>query len=293
MSVVKTYVLNSIMDADAPVFQTTPDGQRSQVKKIPFHRPTLRQEFTDENGVARVIRYKSSSKYIDQDLQIEKEKVDANAPFTTTERRDCEFRHGVLTTNKVRAQEYLEAHPEFEGFKGYCESVRQPRYRLLDEAADTKLQNAEIRKRVRAASKVLDTDLDGLQELIIRLNGSFVSTPNSKEECENMLMAFIDDTNEAGLDAILKEEKDVTVDDKTSVLIGKLLNKKLLEFDVTKGVINKIGKDGQWLEIRKMSAEYPLEEWLRLFSDFLNTEDGKALKQDLEKDLKESKKAEK
>ena len=47
---VKTYVLLENMDANAPVYRTTPDGKRSQVKKIPFFKTRLRQEFTDENG---------------------------------------------------------------------------------------------------------------------------------------------------------------------------------------------------------------------------------------------------
>jgi hypothetical protein len=37
-----------------------------------------------------------------------------------------------------------------------------------------------------------------------------------------------------------------------------------------------------------MSAEYSLSERKRLFSDFLNSSDGKLLKDDLENDLKEA-----
>ncbi|MEO6305975.1 MAG: hypothetical protein ABIP51_22705 [Bacteroidia bacterium] len=285
----KTYVLLESMNAEAPVYQTTGDGQRSQVKKIPFHRPTLRQEFTDKDGNAKVIRYKSFSKFIDQDLQIEKEKLDANVAFTATERRDCEFRFATLTTNKVRAQEYLEAHPEFQGFDGYCENVRQPKYKLLDEAKEAETLNTEMRKRIKAANKIIDLELEDLQAMIIRLNGSFVETPNTKRECENMLMAFVDDGNENAVDAVLKEDKDLTVDDKTGVLIGRLLNAKLLSFDAVDGKISKKDKAGQWITVREMSSEYDMLEKMRLFSDFLNTDDGKALKNDLEKDLSRKK----
>jgi len=281
---IKTYVLLENMDADAPVFKQTADGQRVQVKKIPFHRPTLRQEFQDKDGNSRVIRYKSSSKFIDQDLQIEKEKIEANAPFTTTERRDCEFRFGVLTTNKARAQEYVEAHPEMEGFDGTCDNVRAPKYRLLDEVGEAKIKNEDTRKRVKAASKVYDLNLEEAQALLIKLNGSFFKTPTDIDTCQNLLIDFIDDANIAGLDDVLKGEKEMTVDQKTTVLIGKLINAELLSFDSVQGKISK-KKDSKWIDVREMSDEYSLDERMRLFSDFLNTEDGKPLRVDLEKDL--------
>ncbi len=42
---------------------------------MPVFRPTLRQNFQDEDGVGKVIRFKNSAKSIFQDEQIEKEKV--------------------------------------------------------------------------------------------------------------------------------------------------------------------------------------------------------------------------
>jgi len=282
----KTYVLLDSMDATAPVYQQIGDNQRVQIKKIPFHHPTRRQAFYTKEGKSRVIRYKAHSAYIDQDKQIKEETILANEPFTPQEKKDLEFRFGVLTTNKLRAQEYLEAHPEFEGFEGNCDDVRAPKYKLLDEAAEAKVKNVEMRKRVRAASKILDLELDAAQQMIIRLNGSFVTTPSELEECQNMLMAFVDDAEERGLDAVLQEDSEINVDDKTTILIGQLFNAGLLSFDAVEGNISKKDKDGKWITVRDMSSEYGIEERKRLFSDFLNTEDGKALKNDLEKDLK-------
>ena len=82
-----------------------------------------------------------------------------------------------------------------------------------------------------------------------------------------------------------------TIDDKTTILIGSLLNAGLISFDATEGKISKKDKDGKWIVVREMSDEYSMEERKRLFSDFLNTDDGKALKTDLEKDLKAFEKA--
>ena len=281
---IETYVLLESMNADAPVYQTLQDGTRMQITKIRSHRPTLRQDFQDENGVGKVIRYKIGSQTIDQRVQIDKEKIEANARFTSQENKDLEFNFGVLVTNKLMVQEYLKAHPEMDGFTGYCDDVRSPRYKLLDEAGEQKIKNTDTRKRIKAANKIIDLDLEAAVDLLIRLNGSFFTTPTELEECQNLLISFVDDAEEAGLDAILKEDKDTTVDEKTTVLIGKLINAKVLFFDAVEGKILKV-KDGKQIELRDMSGEYSLEERKRLFSDFLNSNDGKDLKFDLQKDL--------
>lgn len=300
----ETFILLDCMDADAPVYQQTADKQRVQVKKIPVHRPTLRQTFQDENRKSVTIRYKANSNSIFQDVQIKDEKIEANERFTTREYRDPEFKFGVLVVpeQKKTLQDYLKAHPECEGFKGLCDDVRQPKYKLLDKVAETKVKNSDMRLRVKSANKVIDSDFEALQSMLIRLNGSFFQTPNpsqyegseeerieaAKRDCELLLMEFIDDAEEAGLLAVLKEEEDTNIDDQTSVLIGKLLGQGTLSFDAVQGKISKKDKNGKWVDIRVMSDEYSLEERVRLFSDFLNTEDGKALKSDLEKDLKKA-----
>lgn len=288
---VKTYVLLENMDAEAKIYQTTADGQRIQVKKMPFHRPTLRQTFYTPEGVSKTIRYKlgatdaSGKSVIDQREQMDRLKIEANDPFTQQERRDLMFRHGVLTTNKLIAQDYLEAHPECLGFEGTCDDVREPRYKLLDNVATAKIKNNDMRLRVKAANKILDLNLEEAQATLIRLNGSFFTTPTDLEDCQNLLMEFVDDAEEAGLKAVLKEDSETTVDEKTTVLIGSLLNANILSFNAINGNISKKDKDGKWMAIRSISSEHSLEEKVRLFSDFLNDE-GKTLRFDLEKDLK-------
>lgn len=306
----KTYVLLDSLNADAPVYQKTADGQRMKVTKIPVWRPYLRIPFQDEKGVGKVIRYKANAVLseekdgktvdrviLDQREQIEKLKIDANEPFTRHEMRDLEFKSGICFTNKLVAQAYLEAYPGFQGFKGTCDEVREPAYKLLDEAAERLVKNSDTRKRIKAANKVAELKLDEARAMIIRLNGSFVATPNTGndeadlEACQEMLWGFVDDMEEAGLNAVLMDEKDITIDDKTTILIGSLLNAGLLSFDATQGKISKKDKDNKWITVREMSDEYSMEERKRLFSDFLNTDDGKALKTDLEKDLKSFEKA--
>lgn len=302
---VKTYVLLETMDSTAPIFQQVAGGQRVRLTKIPFHRPPLRITFQDENGVSKTIRYKSGASdedgnsVIDQRVQIDKLKLDANEPFTTQERKDCMFRNGILVTNKLITQAFLDAHPENITFKGFCDDVKSPKYKLLDKAVESQVKNSDTKLRIKAANKVSELELPELQAMLIRLNGSFFETPNpssyegtkeqkvqaATEECQNMLWDFIDDAEEAGLKAVLAKEDEINIDVKTSVLIGKLINNDMLSFDAVEGKISKKDRDGKWITIRDMSSEYALEERERLFSDFLNTEDGKTLKNDLEKDL--------
>ena len=153
-------------------------------------------------------------------------------------------------------------------------------------AKEAKEKNSDIRLRVKAASKVLELNLEDAQAMLIRLNGSFFKTPNDVEECQNMLMAFIDDSEEGGLKAVLQEEEDTNIDDKTTVLIGKLINAGLLSFDAVEGKVSKRDKNGEWITVRDLSPEYSLDERKRLFSNFLNTAEGNPLKVDLENDLR-------
>lgn len=241
--------------------------------------------FYEKSGKSRVIRYKAYSAFIDQDQQIKEEKIEANEPFTPQEKKDLEFRFGVLTTKKVRAQQYLEAHPEYDKFEGSCDDVRQPKYKLLDETVESREKNADLWLRVDAMVKIKGLDLGQLHSLMIRLNGSFFTPPKDKEECQNQLANFVDDANEDLLRLLLQDESDVNIDDQTTILIGKLINQGTLSFDATEGKISKKGKDGKWVTIRDMSNEYSLDERKRLFSDFLNSNAGKLLKDDLEKDL--------
>lgn len=283
---IKTYVLLDHMDATAPIYQTVKGGQRIRITKIPRHRPSLQITFTNPEGKNRTIRYKGNSKTIFQDEQI-KDGILANEPFTTTERRDLEFKMGQLTIAKAGAQEYLEAHPEFEGFDGLCDDVLRPVYKLLNKEAETKITNQELRKRAKAATKILDLDLKAAQRMLLRINGSYFKVPDDVDECQNMLIDFLENTEEAGLDAILKQDSELNIDEQTTILIGELINQGTLSFDQVEGKISKKTKAGKWVVIRDMAEEYTMDERKRLFSDFLNSDEGKNLKTDLQGDLKQ------
>lgn len=285
---IKTYVLLDSLDLDVPIFQQV-NGGRVQLKKLVNWQPTLRQTFQDKDGISKTIRYKENSNYLFQDEQIEKEKLLANISWTTRERNDRIFRNGTLTTNKPNLQNYLENHPAYDKFEGFCDDYPVPAYKLLDEAAETKIKNSEMRLRIKAAQKVLDLDLEGKQALLIRLNGSFFEVPGDPLDCENILMEAVDEADEKGLEEILRNE--TNLDEDVSVLIGKLLSANVLSFDA---IPNQVAKqtNGKWIELKQVSSEYTPEERKRYFSEFLTSDAGKLLLADLKKELQPKKEPE-
>lgn len=278
----KTYVLLSALDVNAPIYQHVGNGKRVQINKIPLWKPYLRVTFQDENGITKTARFKETSKYVYQDEQIETEKILANTPWTARELSMLTFRHGVLSTESVTAQNFLEAIPAMQGVKGHSVDYPSPCYKLLDEETEKKLKNAETRKRIQVAQRILDMSLEGKQALLIRLYGSFYEVPKDAAECENILIEAADEADEKGLDEFLKDE--VNLDEEVSVLIGKLLSAGTLSFDA---IPNQVARkaNGKWIEIKAISSEYTQEDRARYFSEFLTSDAGKLLLADLKKEL--------
>lgn len=282
----KTYVLTDRLNVSVPIYQRVNGDQRVPIIKRNGYAPFLQITCQDKAGISHTLRYKETSDTIFLDEQIEQKKIPANAKYTNSERNDRFFKNGTLTVKKANLQKYLEAYPGFEGSHYTSDEIPNPEYMLFDKVNLNKIQNAEIRKRVKAASKVLDLNLEEAQAMLIKINGSFFKTPDDLEECQNMLTDFVDATDDKGLDNVLQDAEKETVDEKTTVLIGKLVNAGVLSFDAVDGLISKKDKNGKWIKLREMSSEYSMDERKRLFSDFLNSNDGKDLKNDLENDLK-------
>ncbi|HEY9342631.1 MAG TPA: hypothetical protein VIQ23_13690 [Hanamia sp.] len=277
---VKTYVLLDALNSSAPIYQHVGDGKRVQLTKIQNWSPYLRITFQDKDGKTKTIRYKEGLPTIDQTKQIKEFETPANIGWTTRERSDMVFKLGTLTTNKPNVQNYLENYPAFDKFEGFSDDHRTPCYKLLDLEADSKVLNTEIRTRVKAANKVLDMSLEGKQELLLRLNGSFFTPPKEDIDCENMLMEIIDDMDESGLKEVLRNE--LTADESVSILIGKLLNAGELSFNKNPNQISKKVK-GNWVDVKAISSDYTPEERKRYFIEFLTSDSGEALLADLRK----------
>lgn len=284
MAKAKTYVLLDELDSNVPVYQVVSATQKIQLKKPPVYPIHLQVTVTTEDGKNRTLRYKSNSNSIWLDEQI-KDNILANEKFTSAEREARKFKNGIAMVTNETLQKFYDNHPANVKFKGTCSDVPRPVFKELDAEVEEKVTNTEFKRRLKAANKIDSLSLPEAQALLIRLYGSFYTVPVTLEACQNQLADFLDDAGEEGIKEILKSDEETTVDEKTDILIGKLVNAGRLSFSNTEGEISKLGKDGKWIKVRDMSNEYSLTEKIRLFSNWLNTTDGKALKADLEADL--------
>lgn len=278
----KTYALDSSLDTTAPIFQKVNGKQRIRLNKIPTWHPSLRVSFVTKEGKSKTIRYKGNTDDIDQNEQI-KNGILANESFTTQERDDVKFRNGVLITKKPTVAKYLDEYPGNSNFEGICDQVIGNQFHLVDKIAEIKSNNQGVKERATAALKILGLDLQGAKDLLIKLNGGFYQTSDDLDENIGQLVDFLDATDELGIKAILEE--DLNIDQETEVLIGNLINAKLLDFDSEDGKIKK-KKGNDMIVVREFAGEYSMDERKRMFADFISSPDGVDLKKDLEKDLK-------
>ncbi len=286
----KTYVLLPNMDVNAPVYTRINKEQRVRVDKLPKWCPFLRITFQDENGKNVTTRYKQTATTIIQSEQI-KDGIPANDPWTSNERKAMEFTNGVLVTKDKMAQSYLDQYPGNKNFKGFCPDIEQPVFEEYNKSSALKSENKDFKLRTNAASKIVELDLKGAQDMLLRLNGSFFEVPSAVDgkseedaliECQQLLVTFLDAAEEAGLNAILDEE---TQEDKVTIMLGKLLSAGIVSFDAVEGQVSKKIKN-QWVKLSEMSSGIEVSEKQRLFVDFLNSDEGKMQLADLKKDEK-------
>lgn len=282
MASLKTYVLLSHTHATAPVYQRVNADQRVRLEKRPIDHAYLRLTFHDnKTGRNRTIRLKLGSDSIYQDEQI-KEGILANEPFTNAERDAVKFVNGVLMTKNPKVQAYLDASPQCEGFDGICDQIKGPLYTVFDKTIEVKNKNSEFRKRLAAANKIAGLELKEGQDLMIRLNGNFFVPPNDPDEVQNRLIDFLDQADEDGLDLILKDE--TNADEEITILISRAIAKGIISFNA---IPNQVAKkiSGNWVSVKNIPNEYPAPERERHFKEFVLSDAGKLLLEDLKREV--------
>lgn len=285
MSITKVYVLNEAMSPDAPIYQRINKDQRQRINKLPWYVPYLQVTFTGEDNKNYTIRYKQNANTIYQDEQI-KANIPANTPFTSNERKGLAFRNGVLTTKDPMAIMYLDAYPANEKFKGSCADITKPEYKEYNKVGEAKIGNEAFKKRVKAANKIATLNDEDAKELLIRLNGSFFEVPFDTDEKMEMLINYLDNAESEGLDLILQGDNELNEDVKATILIGKLLLNNLISFDEIEGQVAKKDAAGKWVAVKSISAD-TLEEKKRLFSDYILSNKGEDLLNDLSDSITE------
>lgn len=291
----KTYVLLPHTKPTAPIFQRFNKDQRQRLDKRPNDSAYLKLTFTTNDGKNRTARLKLNTNTIWQDEQIKPDiGIGANEPFTPAERKAVEFNYELCIAKVPIVSDYLESIPQFAGWwdknpKGY--SDEKPLYTLLDKESEARITNEDTKRRAKAVLKVMDMeDLTEIQDLMIRVNGSFFTPPDNVIDCQNALVEYIDDANDEMLDKLLTDEE--TPDEKVTILIGRAINEGVISFDAVANQVSKKKGEG-WVSVKEIASSYPVEERKRYFAEFLTSPDGKLLLADLEKEVgkKETKKS--
>lgn len=295
----KTYVLLEHTNSSAQVYLQVNAAQRVRLEKRPVDHAYGQITFMDRDGKNKTIRLKLSTDEIFLQNQIKPDiGIPANEKYTQSERDSLMFRDGVLMTSNPTVQKYLETSPQFEDFwnadkdpekdkqpnkkgrVGACPDIRQPLYKLYDKTVELRSNNEMFKKRVAAANKIMAIqDVTKGQELMYRLNGSFFKAPDDLLEITDQLVSFLDSADEAMLDALLKD--DTTIDEKTTMLLGKAMAFGIISFDLVPNKIVKVNGE-KVVALKEISSEYSPEERKRYFCEFLTSEDGKLLMQDIQ-----------
>ena len=285
-STLKTYVLLDEYDATAPIYQRVNKDTRVRLQKRPIDHAYLKVTFYDnKTQKSRTARLKLGSSSIWQDEQI-KEGIPANEPFTNAERKAVQFNYGVLRTKNPLVQLYIETIPSMEGFDGECDAVKKPLYKLYDKTGEIKTRNAAIKKRLEAGNRIeAITELREAQDLMIRLNGSFFTPPDSLEECQNQLFEFLDDADDDMLEKLMQDK--VSKDEEIMITVGRAVAAGIISYTQKMNYVS-MKKGTEWVDVKVISNQLPPSERERQFMEFLSTNDGDALYTDIQIKLAES-----
>lgn len=299
----KTYVLLEHTRPTANVYIQPNKDQRIRLNDRILDHAYLRMTFSDRDGKTKTVRLKMGCDSIDQNEQIKEFLIPANTPFTQFEKDAVAFRYGSLTTGEEIVQKYLEAIPQFDQFwipksknekgewvpdpkgkRGTCHEVFRPLYQLYDESVVIVSDNKLFKKRLKAANMIAAFNLEEANDMLLNIFGRYHKLAVTVEHAQNQLVDFLDGTNEEGMDFIIRAAKDTTVDEDVKILVGKLVQLGHLDFDsVADQVVKKVGDKS--MKLLELSSAYEPDIRVQMFSDFLLTNDGKALQEDLKKDL--------
>lgn len=281
----KTYILLDHMNPhNMNLFRRIGKDRRERIDKRKDYCPHLRTTITKPNVGRVVIRYKENTELIEQDLQIKKG-ILANDPFIAGEYAALRFAYGTKTTKDPVVQSYLEEYAGFEGNENTSNDCPRKEYKLLDYQKEAKDLNSFTRRRVEAVNKILNAELDETKELLWRAYGTYYKPTEDVEENQNKLINYLDE-NEDAVSEIMKG--DITKDDEVKILIGRALSMGVLSFDINSGQVSK-KKGTAWIDVKAISGELELNERVRQFSQFLTSDSGKLLREDIEADLGVSK----
>jgi hypothetical protein len=276
MATAKKYVLLDHMAPTAPIYMNV-NGNKMRLNTKKRWRPYLQVSVIGDDDTARVIRLKLSSNTIDQEEQI-KRGIPANEKFSEAERQAILFRNGVLITDVAIVQKFLDEHPQNEAFKGTSPDRLRPSFKVEVESEIAKNKYQGFKRNLQAAQAIDKMNDEQAEEMLIRVYGSFYEIPVDLESKKNALVEAMD-SNPDVIDEILKGDN-INIDDEISILIGKLVQAKLLSFDAIENNVS-VKRNNQWIAKREISSEYDQDHRTQVLAEFLATTRGKGLYDEL------------
>ncbi len=279
---IKIYHLIDNGNSSVEHYQRVSKNQRVRVGNRKNDRPALQITFTDESGTNRTIRFKLNCNTPYQDEQIEKHKIPANERFTDAERAALWIRGGVLVAKNPIAQQFLDIHPQNGNFKGSCPDIPGPLFVEYKPEEKTLKNVTAFKRRLQAANKIAELSLEEAQGMLVRLNGTFYKAPDKLNDCIDVLVDYLDECDEDGIEDILRDG--VSLEDEITILINKATGNGVLSFNEV-GMENFVVKKqaGRTIPLKEISKNLPEQERRRLFSEFLASNDGTLHLEDLRK----------
>lgn len=288
----KIYVLKPHTDGTAPIYVKV-GGQRVRLQKRPIEHAYTQLTFFDnktEKNLTIRLKLNCNSIWLDEQTKMGlpshityRDGTFGLVPPTQAERDAVMFKNGVLKTSNPIVQQYLEASPQFEGFDGKCDKIRQPLYSLLDKEKDDDDDINLFDKQIEAGQKIKELEtLGDAQELMYHLNGFWFKAPETLKQCKVQLIKFLDDADDAMLDKLLADTK--TKDDEVKILIGRAMAKGIISLTANPNQVS-LKKGNGWVDVRMISSETPKEERTRLFAEYLLSKDGAALHDDIKNEV--------
>lgn len=287
----KKYVLSDAIKSTAAIYVKTSENVTDGIRLTTPKRVTLHlaHVFTDKAGKQKKTRYKQgASSGIWQDKQIKDDNIPANDKFSDDERRDLQFVNGLLIAEESDELKvsFLDKdnNPQHEEFTGRNRNGITPVYRELDENALIDSENDFLLMTSQALTKIMAMERPEVAALLAMFYGSSFPIPEKVKECRNIACKALE-SNEQRLKMVINGEWGI--DGKITILLSKALNKNVLSFE-TKPDYVQVKKNGEWIDVKMIVAD-TFEQREILFRQYLATEAGELLRNDLEAMVDDSK----
>lgn len=267
------------------VYRGNENGEKLSENEYPAHYAVaLSKTVIDKDGNLHLIRYKETCKTV---FVAEQAKPPYNIDpkdfsFKFTERNSRYFKDGYLYSRNEALTNYLKTLPECKGSEYTGQYGEKPVYEVYEQKNENVKSVKYAFKQGDAISKIRNSSIEELHELIFKIKGSNYPVTDDKDETSLILLNLMNESDE-NIDLILQEENNSN--QKEKILIGKLIHAKIIDFNLEPDWVVRITKDKKEQKIKQISSSHAHETREQMFIEYLSTSDGKLVLESCEKQL--------